>query len=61
MSNECRVDCKTVLEPCLIREWWDAATILGATRHHWAIENSFHWVLDMSSGKGLCHIRTGEC
>lgn len=35
----------------------DPQRILSATRHHWAIENTLHWTLDMSFGEDACRIR----
>ena len=38
----------------------DAQRILEATRYHWAIENRFHWVLDVTFREDDSRIRRGE-
>jgi predicted transposase YbfD/YdcC len=37
-----------------------AARAAAAVRSHWAIENSLHWVLDVTFGDDQCRLRTGH-
>lgn len=38
----------------------DAHTLLAATRYHWAVENSLHWVLDVVFREDQSRIRAGH-
>ncbi len=38
----------------------DADVLLAATRYHWAVENSLHWVLDVIFREDDARIRTGD-
>ena len=38
----------------------DAAFILRATRHHWGIENSLHWTLDITFREDEARLRAGN-
>jgi predicted transposase YbfD/YdcC len=38
----------------------DAGKLLEATRTHWSIENSLHWVLDVAFDEDRCRVRRGH-
>jgi len=38
----------------------NAETFAKAARSHWAVENSLHWVLDMTFREDDCRVRTGH-
>lgn len=38
----------------------DAETLLMATRYHWAVENSLHWVLDVTFREDESRVRRGH-
>ena len=38
----------------------DAGRVLAAVRGHWGIENSVHWVLDVTFGEDNCRVRKGN-
>ena len=38
----------------------DARQLLEATRGHWGIENSVHWVLDIAFREDECRVRKGN-
>ncbi|MEK7414299.1 MAG: ISAs1 family transposase, partial [Planctomycetota bacterium] len=38
----------------------DATTFAGAARGHWGIENSLHWVLDVTFREDGCRVRKGH-
>jgi hypothetical protein len=38
----------------------DAARLLGLVRDHWRIENSLHYVRDVTLGEDACRVRRGS-
>jgi predicted transposase YbfD/YdcC len=38
----------------------DAGRLLALVRGHWAIENSLHWVRDVTMGEDGCRVRRGN-
>ena len=39
---------------------YNAESLLKATRDHWSIENSLHWILDVAFREDECRIRKGN-
>ena len=38
----------------------DAHQVLAASRSHWEVENSVHWVLDVAMNEDACRVRQGQ-
>jgi predicted transposase YbfD/YdcC len=53
VSGKTSVECRYFISSCAIK----AQVMAQLIRAHWGIENSLHWVLDMSWGEDASQIR----
>lgn len=62
IRRERTVKGKTTVEVGYAITSWstDAATLLKVIRDHWRIENSLHWVRDVTLGEDACRVRSGS-
>jgi predicted transposase YbfD/YdcC len=44
----------------ILSKYLSARRFAKAVRHHWGIENSLHWQLDVTFQEDLCRIRKGN-